>query len=66
MVVDAWKSDNIIKSVNLYDVQGRLLQTELLNHTEAAININQRASGIYFIKVSYANGQSVTKKVIKQ
>jgi uncharacterized repeat protein (TIGR01451 family) len=59
------KSDNVIKSVNLYDVQGRLLQTELLNHTEAAININQRASGIYFIKV-FTNAGVKVEKVVKE
>lgn len=56
---------NTIQTVNLYDVQGRLLQTELLNHTQAAIDLTQRASGVYFVKVFTTGGIKV-EKVVKE
>ncbi len=58
-------SRNVIQSVNLYDVQGRLLQTELLNHTNATLDISQRASGIYFVKV-YTDGGVMVEKIVKE
>ena len=50
-------------SIALYDVQGRLLETQL-NHTMAAtIDISKRANGIYFVKVISEKGSTVAKVV---
>jgi hypothetical protein len=61
------KTGTLIKSVQLYDVQGRLLQAYLGNDYEnsAAIDISSRASGIYFLKVLTEKGAKV-EKVVKQ
>jgi hypothetical protein len=54
-----------LQSVQLYDVAGRLLQTALVNDTQASIDIASRASGIYFVKITTEKGGKV-EKIIKQ
>ena len=52
-----------IKTIELYDIQGRLLQTQLLNSNTTTLDISDKANGIYFVKVKTANGQKVVKIV---
>jgi len=52
-----------LQSIELYDIQGRLLQAVMLNTTEATIDISKRASGIYFMKVKTEQGIKVQKLV---
>jgi uncharacterized repeat protein (TIGR01451 family) len=59
------QAHNAIQVVNLYDVQGRLLQTVLPNNTQATLSLSGRAAGIYFVKVHTANGVKV-EKVVKE
>ncbi|MES2747316.1 MAG: T9SS type A sorting domain-containing protein [Bacteroidota bacterium] len=59
------KSDYDIKSIQLYDVQGRLLQTTLENTTNAIIDISQKSQGIYFLKITSDVGSKV-EKIIKE
>lgn len=56
------KANSQIKSVELYDVQGRLLQSV---SGSAGIDISQRAAGIYFMKVKTEKGVKV-EKLIRQ
>ncbi|GGB71212.1 hypothetical protein GCM10007424_09040 [Flavobacterium suaedae] len=55
----------MVKSVELYDVQGRLLQVNAINDTQAIINLSSQPSGLYFVKVITEEG-SVVEKLIKQ
>lgn len=57
------KADSNIQSLEMYDIQGRLLQALMLNTTEATIDISKRASGIYFMKVKTEQGIKVEKLV---
>ncbi|NMH28113.1 DUF7619 domain-containing protein [Flavobacterium silvaticum] len=59
------KSENRIESVQLFDVQGRLLETVLETSTETKLDLSQRASGIYFMKINTTAGSAV-KKVAKE
>ena len=54
-----------IKTIELYDIQGRLLQTQLLNSNTTTLDISEKANGIYFLKVKTAIGQKV-EKIIKE
>lgn len=56
--------DNI-KSVAVYDVQGRLLQTNLANERESKVSLEYYANGTYFLKVDTVEGSQV-QKIIKQ
>ena len=54
-----------LTSVQLYDIQGRLLQTSLLNDTEMTLDLTGRAAGMYFVKVTSDKGVAV-EKIIKE
>jgi hypothetical protein len=58
------KSVSEIKTLNLYDIYGRLLQTKDVNCDTDELDMRQLAEGIYFIKV-ITYGRVVTRKVIK-
>lgn len=55
-----------IQKVEIINIAGQILLSELTKDKSQPLNLADFSAGIYFIKVSYANGQSVTKKVIKQ
>ncbi|MEZ0129387.1 T9SS type A sorting domain-containing protein, partial [Flavobacterium sp. LBUM151] len=57
--------DNTIKKIELFDVQGRILQTKIENNNNAQLNISNKANGLYFIRITTENGVSV-EKVIKE
>jgi Leucine-rich repeat (LRR) protein len=54
-----------IKSIEFYDVQGRLLLTEIVNSSLATLDISSRAKGIYLVKVISEKGIKV-EKLIKE
>jgi uncharacterized repeat protein (TIGR01451 family) len=55
--------DFTLQSVQLYDVQGRLLQTQLANDNQTIIDISVHSNGVYFIKVTSDKGIKVGKIV---
>ncbi|MBC7641250.1 MAG: T9SS type A sorting domain-containing protein, partial [Flavobacterium sp.] len=54
--------NNTIKSIELYDVQGRVLET-VLNANN--IDVSDKTSGIYFLKITTDNGAKI-EKIIKE
>ena len=54
-----------IKTIELYDIQGRLLQTQLLNSNTTTLDISEKANGVYFVKVKTEIGHKVVK-IIKE
>ena len=56
---------NSIKSIQLFDVQGRILQTDIVNETSKVIDISDKQNGVYFIKVTTDKGIKV-EKVMKE
>ncbi len=59
------EADSTIKSVQLYDIQGRLLQIGLVNETSVLFDMSNRPSGIYFLKINTDKGIKV-EKVIRE
>lgn len=59
------KSDNSIKSIQLYDVQGRLLQTKLTEENSTSIDISDKSKGIYFLKITSDKGIKV-ERIVKE
>ncbi|MFT3795361.1 leucine-rich repeat domain-containing protein [Flavobacterium sp.] len=59
------KADGNIQSVTVYDAQGRLLQTQISDAAETAVNFQGYSAGIYYLKVGTASGQ-VTQSIVKQ
>ena len=62
-VVIAAKSN--LKSIQFYDVEGRLLQTVLEDKTTSTLDISNKAKGVYFLKIITEAGSSV-EKLIKE
>lgn len=59
------KSENSIKSIQLYDVQGRLLQTKLTDENSTSIDISDKSNGIYFLKITSEKGIKV-ERIVKE
>ncbi|MDI1254499.1 MAG: T9SS type A sorting domain-containing protein [Flavobacterium sp.] len=59
------KANNTIKSIQLFDVQGRLLQTRIANENNANIDISNHSNGIYFLKITSEKGIKI-EKIIKK
>ena len=59
------QSKNTIKSLDLFDVQGRILQTVVENKKETTFNLSQQSKGIYFLKITTAKGSKI-EKIIKE
>jgi hypothetical protein len=57
------KSDNKIKSIELYDVQGRIVLIKLMDESESRVDISNYANGIYFLKVATDKGTAIDKIV---
>lgn len=57
------KSNFNIKSIELYDVQGRLLQTNIINNSETTFDITSKSKGMYFLKIVSEKGIKVEKLV---
>lgn len=54
-----------IKTMELYDVQGRILETSLENSPSLTIDISSRQNGIYFLKITTDEGSKV-EKIVKE
>ena len=57
--------NNKIKSVSLYDVQGRILQTQIIDNQSSTLDISEKSNGIYFLKVTTDKGIKV-EKIVKE
>jgi hypothetical protein len=55
--------NNSIRSVQLYDVQGRLLQTSLVGANQATLDVSHQSNGVYFLKIISDKGMLVKKMV---
>ncbi len=58
-------SNLVINSIQLYDMQGRVLISKKLDATTTTIDVSNYSKGVYFLKVNSANGEK-TKKIIKE
>lgn len=54
-----------LKSIQLFDMQGRLLQTNIVNENNTTIDITTQSVGVYFIRVVSDKGMKV-EKLVKQ
>jgi hypothetical protein len=54
------------KKVELLSITGQVLLQEIVNSKTHQLQLQNLAEGIYFVKISYTNGMSVVKKVVKQ
>lgn len=65
-IVNITTTDNsTIKTIELFDIQGRLLQTHLVNEITSELDLASRANGMYFVKINTDKGSKV-EKLIKE
>ncbi|MEP7142677.1 MAG: reprolysin-like metallopeptidase [Ferruginibacter sp.] len=55
-----------ISEMRLYDVKGRQMSSQRTGQINSVMDISTLASGVYFMKVVTANGESLNQKIIKQ
>jgi hypothetical protein len=53
-----------IKSIEILDILGTNIKSLQLNTNLVEIDISENPFGVYFIKISLANGNIVTRKII--
>jgi uncharacterized repeat protein (TIGR01451 family) len=58
-------ANDTISSIQVFDIDGRLIETSLENGTDVTIDISAKANGVYFVKVFTEKGMKV-EKIIKQ
>lgn len=58
-------ANTMMESVALYDMQGRLLISKKVEHTQTSIDVTQYSKGIYVLKVRSGNAE-ITKKIVKE
>lgn len=49
----------------IFDINGKIIQKGVVDHTNAQINLNQAKSGFYFIQFTNANKENNTLKILK-
>jgi hypothetical protein len=59
-------SQTNFNKIELLSITGQRLLSEAVNTKTHQLQLQNFAEGIYLVKVSYADGRSLTKKVIKQ
>ncbi|WP_159017796.1 leucine-rich repeat domain-containing protein [Algibacter sp. L3A6] len=52
-------------SINVYDLNGRVLLTKNISGTSSEINVSKLSSGIYLLKVKVGNNEFI-KRIVKQ
>ena len=54
-----------LKSIELYDVNGRILEINKLNHNRAVFDFSKYKVGLYFVKITTEDGSKI-EKIIKE
>ena len=54
------------EKIELLSITGQILLSEQTNTKTHTLQLQNFAEGIYFIKVSYSNGMSITKKIVRE
>lgn len=57
------ESVDLISQIGLFDLQGRLLETQIVNGQSVSFDLSPRASGLYFLKVTTSKGIETVKLV---
>jgi hypothetical protein len=64
-IVTISNSKQLIQSVQLFDVNGKLLVSQFVNQNLVDLNLSAMSSGIYFVKIMTENQSVQNVKVIK-
>ena len=59
------QEDEVIQTVQVYDVYGKLIHVEETNSNPMNLNVSGLASGVYFVRVTFESGE-VVKTLVKR
>jgi len=59
------KSEQIINGISLFDLQGRLITSQVVLDRQATLNISKFPSGIYSLEI-LSNGKKSTHRIVKK
>lgn len=59
------RSDNAIQSIQLFDVQGRLLFTRIADEVTETVDLSAKATGVYFMRITTTQGVKI-EKILKK
>ncbi len=59
------KANTELKSIQLFDIQGRILQIKYQDKNDVVLDVSSREKGVYFLKIITENGTKV-QKIIKE
>jgi hypothetical protein len=59
------EGENVIRGVELFDIQGRLLESAVLNAARTQIDVSGRPRGIYFVRIATDAGKKVEKILVE-
>ena len=59
------KANTAISSIEIYDVQGRIVHKKITNQKTESIDVAAYSNGIYFLKIKTELGEKVEKIVKK-
>ena len=54
-----------LSKVQIYDLNGRLLQNHLMQSNEVSLDVSQLNSGIYFVILENEMGNQISRKIVK-
>jgi Secretion system C-terminal sorting domain len=55
----------IAESIEVFDINGKLLHTEKMNSSSKSIDISRYAKGLYFLKLNAQSGE-ITVRFVKK
>ena len=58
-------ANSMIKSIQTFDIQGRIINTNLINDTKTNLDISNYSDGIYLVKITTEKGFKI-QKIIKE
>ena len=58
-------SDKELRYIEIFDLQGRLLQNEVLHGNEADVDISRLSAGTYCARILTIEGRTARKLVVK-
>ncbi|MBC7694579.1 MAG: T9SS type A sorting domain-containing protein [Burkholderiales bacterium] len=59
-------TDRDFEKIEILSISGKILLSEYVKNKSYQLQLHNLEEGIYFVKVTYINKQSVTKKLVKQ
>lgn len=65
-IVTLSTNDLSMEGIKVMNLQGQLVHIEATAHKKIVLDVSRYPAGVYFVSAALSNGQTVTKKIVKQ